>query len=50
MDFINAGFASLQSHVRESLDVSEKRNIIASMFAGILVSMNNLEPVNQLPT
>uniref|UniRef100_A0A6G1S775 Transmembrane protein 50A n=1 Tax=Aceria tosichella TaxID=561515 RepID=A0A6G1S775_9ACAR len=35
MEFVNAGITSLQRHVRESLDISEKRNIIASMAAGI---------------
>lgn len=40
MDFIRNGVTSLQNHIRESLDISEKRNIIASMIAGLLVSLN----------
>ena len=38
MDYIQAGITSLQNHVRESLDISEKRNILASMISGLLVS------------
>lgn len=38
MEYIQAGITSLQNHVRESLDVSEKRNILASLVAGLLVS------------
>lgn len=40
MDYIQAGVSSLQNHVRESLDISEKRNVMASMLAGLLVSYN----------
>ena len=43
MDFVRAGFTSIQNHVRESLDISEKRNIIASMIAGLLVSSSALQ-------
>lgn len=38
MEYIQAGVDSLRNHIRESLDVSEKRNIFASMVAGLLVS------------
>lgn len=36
MDYIHSGIDSLRRNVRESLDVTEKRNVIASMLAGIL--------------
>lgn len=39
MDYIRAGITSLQNHIRESLDVSEKRNVLASLAAGLLVSI-----------
>lgn len=38
MDYLRAGITSVQTHLRETLDVSEKRNIIASMVSGLLVS------------
>lgn len=38
MDYVQAGINSVRDHIRESLDVSEKRNILASMAAGLLVS------------
>lgn len=42
MDQIRAGITSLQDRVRESLDITEKRNIFASMTAGLLVSKKTL--------
>lgn len=44
MDYIQAGITSLQSHIRESLDISEKRNIFASMISGLLVSSFAMPP------
>lgn len=43
MEHVRAGVSSLQSHIRDSLDVSEKRNLFASMMAGLFVS---IEPPN----
>lgn len=36
MDFIYTGIDSLRTHIRESLDITEKRNVFASILAGIL--------------
>lgn len=36
MDIFRAAWTSLQTHVRDALDISEKRNIIASIIAGLL--------------
>lgn len=41
MDFVQRGVTSLRTHIRESLDISEKRNILASIVAGLLVSKQN---------
>lgn len=38
MDTIQSGWNSFQAHIGEYLDMSEKRNIIASLAAGVLVS------------
>lgn len=46
MDFLQSGFSSLQNQVRDSLNISEKRNIIASMIAGLFVSIKNKLFVN----
>lgn len=39
MNYIRAAVGSLRTRIRESFDISESRNIIASVVAGLLVSL-----------
>lgn len=36
MEYLQSGIDSVRHHIRESLDINEKRNVLASMVAGLL--------------